>query len=327
MENRKILGVLSLVGIFITASSASLLAISAANYNNNPILSQYAEFWVVARSGGGLGTANYSDLYVKCFPLSASPDDLRVADLSFNISASQSSSFIPLVQFLAVLSAPNCPAFATSWLDHLSQTMSDQATLQLLNEGLATPHNLTVCYVEMILHIFANNTVYTFSLGRNPYSTVTERNETARLGLIDDGSWELDYHPNGTFTYYVPPQDRNIVLDLGFNSGGNLSFSLQASWNVSFEQKYGPCLKYAGNATIANWLFKKLDDNTIRVSIDLNNTNYHPPVPAFAVIPWSPVLETGVLVAGLIVTVVGLVLWKKYCRKADVNSDQKAMDR
>jgi hypothetical protein len=136
-------------------------------------------------------------------------------------------------------------------------------------------------------------------------------NSTVRGGKLYDGYWEVDYHSDGTFMYYVPDPSQTI-LHLGFNTSGNLSFSLIFNWNVSFEQKYGPGLKYAGNATIANWVFRKLDANTIGVSISLNNTNYRPPVPAFTVVPWTPLLETSIFVAGLIVSVVSFVLWRKY---------------
>ncbi len=314
MRDRRTLTFLLLVGIIISGSGASLLAASAVAYNNSPTLAQYAEFWTVARGGGGLLTDNINYDYIKMFPFTAEPSDLRMVYMSFNVSASQPSEFDSMMQFFAALSCSNTPFIKTPWLMHSIYNMSNQATDELLSWGLSTPHNITVYYVKAVLYIFADNRTYTFSFDCIPYISQTEKNGTNSSGVLNTRLWELDYHPYGTFTYYVPDLS-NTILNLGFNSGGNLSFSLLVDWNVSFWQKYGPGLQYAGNATIANWVFRKLDTENISVSIDLNNTNYHPPVPAFAVIPWRPVLEAGVLVTGFVVTVVGLVLRKKYSRK------------
>jgi hypothetical protein len=326
MRKLRNLSLLLLVGIIIAASGTYLLAISSVNYENSPTLAQYAEFWTVARSGGGLETVKDSDLYVKYVPLSADPGDLRLMDLSFNVSASQTCDFNVLMQFIAGLSAPNSPIFATPWLENLSEKMSDQATMQLLAEGLATPHNLTINYVQAFLHIFANNSVYGFNLGR--FHLTRAENGTLEGGVAYGWILQFYYNTDGTITYYIPSPPfepltfQNTVLNLGFNSGGNFSFSLQFNWNVSFEQKYGPNLKYAGNATILNWIFRKLDGGTIGASIELNNTNFRPPVPAYAVISWKPVLEISILATGIIVTVVSLVLWRKYTRKADAKLHQ-----
>jgi hypothetical protein len=323
MENRRRLtafGVLFLVGIILAGSGAALVAVSSVKHSSSPGLEQYAEFWVVARSGGGLGTNSDSDLYVKTVPLSADPGDLRVWDLAFNISASQSSIFIPTMQFFAAFSAPNFAIFNTTWLENLSHTLSDQETQQLFEQGLATPHNITLYYFDEVLQISANNTVYNFTLiqnvlGRDPNMTESE-NSSVKGGMAYPGYWQVNYLSDGTFMFYVPDPSQT-VLHLGFNMNENLSFSMRFCWNMSFEQEYGSGLRYAGNATIANWVFTKIDADTIGVSIDLNNTNYRGPIPAFTVVPSPPLLETsvlvvGLIVVGLIVSVVGFIFWRKF---------------
>jgi hypothetical protein len=107
---------------------------------------------------------------------------------------------------------------------------------------------------------------------------------------------------------------------------------LVCSWNVSFEQEYGSGLNHAGNATIASLVFRKLDADAVGVSIRLDNSNFRGPVPAYTVVPWSPSLETGILLTGLMVTVVSLVfrklvLWgskvdSKYERNIHAKQDQ-----
>ena len=178
METQKIVKLLFSMGIIIMITGASLLTIYIVDPDYCSRLVQFSEFWAVARSGGGQLTAwNESEMYVKDVPLSANVSDLRVFHLSFNFSVHRETSFWVPVQFIAALSEPYFPIFASEWANNWS--LDEKSTHRLLEQGIATPHNITIYYLEIVLNISANNNICTLSLVHQSYTKVSEKNETS----------------------------------------------------------------------------------------------------------------------------------------------------
>jgi len=286
----KMLKLLFSMGIIIMITAASLLTIYIVDPDYCSKLVQFSEFWAVARSGGGQITQSESDMYVKDVPLSANVNDLRVFHLSFNFSVHIKTHFWVPVQFIAALSAPCFPIFASEWLNNAE----DDPHCKLFEHGLSTPHNITIYYVGVVLNISANNNIYTLSLVHQSYTKVSEKNETTSGGFAYLRDSALTYYPDKGFVFFVADENRT-VLDIGFNSDDSWSFSILGWWNVSFEQLYGPDMIFAENTTLAEWVFKKITNDTINVSIMIDNTHYHTPVPAYTKTRRPPWIEIFIL--------------------------------
>lgn len=318
--SKKIVKVLILLGIIFLTTGVSLLSIYFTDYHYSRETVQYSEFWAVARTGGG-DTSSEEGQYTKRIPLSANLSDLRVFHLSFNISTQEEIHFGIPIQIIASLSDPNFPIFSSEWVNSYDFSNINEWNYIWENFAKSTPRNITITYMETILQISANNSLFIKSLGNNSNIKYTEKDEHL-IGFVYFRYSEIVYNPDQGFIFYIADEN-NTILHLDFNSNNSWSFSLMAYWNMTFEQKYGSNINFVGNASIAHWIFQKQNLSEINVSININNTHYKGPIPAFTIVQRSPWIESIVLGFGVILIISVTLYDKLYFQKKDSNHSKR----
>ena len=312
--SKKIVKVLFLLGIIITTTGVSLLSIYFIDYHYSREIVQYSEFWAVARTGGG-DVSSEDGLYTRRIPLSANVSDLRVFHLSFNISTQEEIDFRIPIQIIATLSEPDFPIFDSEWANSYDSSNINEWEKLWENYGKFTPRNITISLMETVIQFYTNDTKYIISLGRIDDIRYTEKNGSL-IGYVYWKDLWLSYEPNKGFIFYMCDDNRTVYYPR-FNSNGSWSFSLLTWWDVSFEQLYGPNMYFTGNTTIARWVFYKEDNDNMNVSITIDNTNYHSPIPVYTVIQRPPWIEASILSGGIIGTIIILAYWKKQHQKGE----------
>ncbi|KKN31360.1 hypothetical protein LCGC14_0824610 [marine sediment metagenome] len=292
------------------------------NYDYSRRKVQYSEFWAVVRTGGGKLTQQNEPMYIFDIPLSTNVSDLSLFHLSFNISTQTDTSFWVPVQMISALSNPNFIIFDSEWINNYVSTKDEEDWNYIMeNFGKSTPRNITITYMETILQISANNSQFIKSLGNYSNIKYTEK-DGSLVGFVYDRYSEIVYNQHQGFIFYIADEN-NSILHLDYNSNNSWSFSLMAYWNITFEQKYGSNINFAGNASIAHWIFQKQNNSDIKLSININNTHFNGPIPTFTIIQRSLWIESIVLGFGVILTISVTLYNKIYFQKKDRNHSKR----
>jgi len=285
-----------LCGIFFIVIGGVFLSMYFTVYDYAHQKVQFTEYWAVVRNGGGKMRAAEEPLYTYGIPLSCNVSDLRVFDFLFNISAQEKTRFWLPIQIFGAFNGPGGCNLCSNWTESLSSS-EEQWIISVWDKfGKFTPRNSAIYHVETVLHASCNNSIYSESLGSVRNHILTEKNGSLVNYLYFRESY-LTYFPDEGFVFYLASLNQTIFYPQ-FNSNKSWSFSIRAHWNISFEQKYGDNIQFAGNETICEWSFQKINEDTITVSITIDNTNYHPPVPVYTIVYRSPWIEITLLSIG-----------------------------